>query len=143
MDVDVVMVEEVQHNIQHQHMQCKMQHQTIIVLMHHNNNSQHVHEVIHEQDEYNLNHQINYGHVYNVQLIFQKYMIQILTERINWTLLRFVTAYCNNFQIWGHCAVHQKDQSLCTYIRRCSNCDSQTHGRRKCPHLPQDESADA
>ena len=66
-----------------------------------------------------------------------------LTERINWTLLRFVAAYCNNFQIWGICAVHQKDQSLCTYIRRCSNCDSQTHGRRKCPHLPHDEKADA
>ena len=66
-----------------------------------------------------------------------------LTERINWTLLRFVTAYCNNFQIWGQCAVHQKASSLCTYIRRCSNCDSQEHGRRKCPHLPKDESADA
>ena len=62
-----------------------------------------------------------------------------LGERINWTKLKFISQYCNNFQIWGKCAVYAKNQAACTYIRRCSNCDSQDHGRRKCPHLSHDE----
>ena len=74
-DGDVVAVEEVQHNITIEHMQCKVQQQIIQIRIHHNSNIKHVHELIHEQDGYNRNHQINYGHDFNMQHIYQKYMI--------------------------------------------------------------------
>ena len=62
-----------------------------------------------------------------------------LGERINWTNLKYEPAYCNNWQIWGECAVHTKVNGACKFIRRCSNCDSQTHGRRTCPYLTNNE----
>ena len=66
-----------------------------------------------------------------------------LGERINFTLLKYRPRYCNNFQVWGYCAVHDLYPSSCNYFKRCSNCDQQDHGRRKCRHLPANENPNA
>ena len=64
----------------------------------------------------------------------------ILGFRINFTKLKYEPRYCNNFQVWGKCAVHEYNAQSCNYFKRCSNCDSQSHGRRVCPTLPTNES---
>ena len=62
-----------------------------------------------------------------------------LGQRINWTKLRFRRDYCNNFSVWGRCAVYDRNPISCKFIKRCSNCDRQDHYRRTCPTLPTDE----
>ena len=60
-----------------------------------------------------------------------------LGKRINWTSIKAITGYCNNWQIWGKCAVYDTNKALCPYLKQCSNCNSTTHGRRACPqNLP-------
>ena len=60
-----------------------------------------------------------------------------LGKRINWTSLKAITGYCNNWQIWGRCAVYDTNKAQCPYYKQCSNCNSTTHGRRACPqNLP-------
>ena len=63
----------------------------------------------------------------------------ILGFRINFTKLKYEPRYCNNFQVWGKCAVHEYNAQSCNYFKRCSNCDQQSHGRRTCPTLPTNE----
>ena len=62
-----------------------------------------------------------------------------LGERINSTNLKFKDKYCNNFQVWSKCKVFQKNPAYCTFRKRCSLCESQAHGRRTCPNLPDNE----
>ena len=66
-----------------------------------------------------------------------------LGTRINWTDLLQVNKYCNNFQIWGYCKVYEMDTSKCNFYKRCSNCNSQEHGRRQCPYLQTNENQEA
>ena len=66
-----------------------------------------------------------------------------LGTRIDFTRLKYRRQYCNNFQVWGTCAVFQKNPVACTYLKRCSNCDQQDHGRRTCPNLPSNEDPNA
>ena len=56
---------------------------------------------------------------------------------IKFTLLKAIASYCNNFQVWGGCAIHQQDPDQCKFKHKCSNCNDQTHGRRDCPQALQ------
>ena len=66
-----------------------------------------------------------------------------LGTRIKFTKLKYVSGFCNNFQVWGRCVRYENDPTSCTFKHKCSNCGDQGHPRRQCPRDLPGEDRDA